>query len=233
MECLLWRSTRADMRERQGRERELASFQERTGYIFQKSELLEEALTHSSFAKESGSSFFNERLEFLGDAVLELVSSERQLTLLRSKLVRKESLVEWAKSVKLPPLIRVGKSLAKSGATDSMSADAAEAFFGAVFLDGGFERAREVIVSFLKERERGVSSDETDPKTELQQLMQSQGRSVPYYHTIERKGPDHALMFKVRAALGDKVLAEAWGSTIKDAEFKAAEIALRKIYSSQ
>lgn len=232
------------MRERLGRERDLASFQERTGYIFRKSELLDEALTHSSFAKESGSSFFNERLEFLGDAVLELVSSEKlyaehnslnegQLTLLRSKLVRKESLVEWAKSVKLPPLIRVGRSLAKSGATDSMSADAAEAFFGAVFLDGGFERAREVIVSFLKERERGVSSDETDPKTELQQLMQSQGRSVPYYQTIERKGPDHALTFKVRATLGDKVLAEAWGSTIKDAEFKAAEIALRKIYTAQ
>lgn len=222
------------------RESDLSAIQEKIGYVFQNRGLLEEALTHSSFANESGSSLFNERLEFLGDAVLELVTSEKlyaehnslnegQLTLLRSKLVRKDSLVEWAKSVNLPPLIRVGKSLARSGATDSMSADAAEAIFGAIFLDGGFDRAKEVIVVFLKKRERDVSSDEKDPKTELQQLIQSQGHGVPYYRTIERRGPGHALKFRVQVTLDDMVLAEAWGNSIKDAEFHAAEVALAKI----
>jgi ribonuclease-3 len=217
----------------------LTALQKKLGYQFADAELLNEALTHSSYANESGSPRFNERLEFLGDAVLELVTSEKlyaehveldegRLTRLRSKLVCGESLSDWAKFAKLPQLIRLGKSLLKSGATDSMSADAAEAVFGAVFLDGGYENAKETILRFLDRQERKVSADEVDPKTELQEYFQSHGRGVPYYKTIERKGPDHALKFKVQLTLGDEVLSESWGNSIKEAEFKAAKKALGK-----
>ena len=217
----------------------LAALQKKLGYQFADAALLNEALTHSSYANESGSPRFNERLEFLGDAVLELVTSEKlyaehgelnegRLTRLRSKLVCGESLSDWAKFAKLPQLMRLGKSLIKSGATDSMSADAAEAVFGAVFLDGGYDCAKSAVLRFLSRQEKKVSAEEVDSKTRLQELMQSQSRGVPYYKTMERKGPDHALKFKVQVTSGEDVLAEAWGATIKDAEFKAAEKALKK-----
>ena len=217
----------------------LSQLEKKLGYKFTDKALLDEALTHSSYANESGSSRFNERLEFLGDAVLELVSSEKlygehadldegRLTRLRSKLVCRESLAEWARFAKLPGLIRLGKSLVKSGATESMSADAAEAVFGAVFLDGGYASAKDTVLRFLERQEKNISSEEADPTTRLQEFFQAQGKGVPYYSTVERKGPDHALKFKVQLTLGEEVLSESWGVTIKEAEFKAAEKALKK-----
>lgn len=222
------------------REHLLRAFQQKIGYTFEKTELLEEALTHSSYANESGLLSFNERLEFLGDAVLELVTSEKlysdhpklaegQLTHLRAQLVCKNSLSEWAEYIGLSPLIRVGKSLLKNGPTQSMEADAAEALFGAVFLESGYASARSVILKFLENRKELASLDSVDPKTELQLLLQKKNSGVPYYKTIDRKGPDHALNFKVQVTLGDRVLAEAWGLNIQEAEFKAAEIVLEKI----
>ena len=220
----------------------MSAFEKKLGYRFADAALLDEALTHSSFANETASASFNERLEFLGDAVLELVSSEKlygehedldegRLTRLRSKLVRKESLADWAKFVKLPQLLKLGKSLVKSGASDSMSADAAEAVFGAVFLDGGYERARDTVLRFIARQEKKVAAAaDLDPKTQLQEYFQSQGKGVPYYQTIERKGPDHALKFKVQVTLAEEVLSESWGITIKDAEFKAAQKALKKYF---
>ena len=191
----------------------MSAFEKKLGYRFADAALLDEALTHSSFANETASASFNERLEFLGDAVLELVSSEKlygehedldegRLTRLRSKLVRKESLADWAKFVKLPQLLKLGKSLVKSGATESMSADAAEAVFGAVFLDGGYASAKDTVLRFLERQEKNISSEEADPKTRLQEFFQAQGKGVPYYSTVERKGPDHALKFKVQLTLG-------------------------------
>ena len=221
-----------------GRGNDLCAFQQRIGYTFEKKELLEEALTHSSYANESGLLSFNERLEFLGDAVLELVTSEKlysdypklaegQLTHLRAQLVCKNSLSQWAEEIGLSPLIRIGKSLVKNGPTQSMEADAAEAVFGAVFLESGYVNAKSVILTFLENQKELASLDSVDPKTELQLLYQRKNSGVPYYKTIERKGPDHALNFKVQVTLGEKILAEAWGTSIQEAEFKAAESALK------
>lgn len=206
--------------------------EEKIGYTFSNKRLLEEALTHSSFANESGGSFFNERLEFLGDAVLELVSSERifcdkpdlnegKMTLLRSKLVCKNSLCNWCRYMQLDKYIRIGKCLRKTGATDSICADALEAVFGAVFLDGGFNPAKRVISVFL-EKQSYLLEEKLDPKTDLQQRLQALGLGVPYYKTLDRKGPEHDLNFRVAITLDNKIVATAWGKTIHDAEFSVA-----------
>lgn len=219
---------------------ELSVFQEEIGYTFNDVHLLEEALIHSSYANESALPFFNERLEFLGDAALELVTTEKlyteypdanegELTRSRSRLVCKESLSEWAKNTKLPALIRLGRSLIKNGPTKSVQADAAEAVFGAVFLDGGYAAAKSVILKFLKIQDESLLSETVDSKTELQQFFQSQGKPVPYYKTIERSGPDHAKKFKVQVEADGRILAEAWGKSIKEAEFAAAKTALKTI----
>ncbi len=228
------------MKNERERAQELLAFQKRIGYSFKNAELLEEALTHSSYANESGLPMHSERLEFLGDAVLELITSERlyseytelnegQLTRLRSQLVCEKSLYNWAEEVGLLKMIKLGKSLLKKGATAAMAADAAEAVFGAVFLDGGYTKAIVVVTRFLNSLKGLASPDAIDPKTELQELLQGQGRGVPYYKTVERIGPDHSLRFKVQVTLGEAVLAEAWGSNIKEAEFKAASLALKTL----
>lgn len=214
------------------------SFLDCLGYRFKNTELLQEALTHPSYANESGLSFHNQRLEFLGDAVLELIVSELlfqqeracdegALTKLRSQIVRKESLARWAQQIKLTDSVLLGKSLKKAGVTESIAADAAEALFGAVFVDGGYESAKEVVIHFFRFMSREISLDDTDPKTALQELMQSKGMGAPYYQTVERKEPDHAVRFKVRVTLGEEILAEAWGVSVKEAEFAAAQKALK------
>lgn len=222
----------------------LDSFQKHIGYNFKEFQLLKEALTHSSYANEQGLPFNNERLEFLGDAVLELIVSELifkenpnlsegELTRLRSKLVRKDSLHSWAVHAGLAELLLLGRSIGNGKITVSMAADSAEAVFGAVFLDGGYKNARTLVASYLAFISEKVSSKELDPKTELQELLQAEGSGVPYYREVGRKGLDHALSFLVKVSLGEKVLASAWGSTMKEAEFKAAEIALKAFKSNK
>ena len=201
------------------REEQLRAFQIKLGYEFKNLELLTEALTHSSYANENGAAY-NERLEFLGDAVLELITSARlfaaypnfsegELTRLRARLVCKNSLNDWASDNGLKPLIRLGKSIKTP--TDSMAADCVEAVFGAGFSDGGSEAARGVISRFL------------DTQAEA---------AAPVYKLIERRGPEHASSFKVSLSAEDGLHAEAWGASIKEAEFKAAKTALEKLRRS-
>lgn len=228
------------MKKQEDREALLHEFQEKIGYFYNNKKLLEEALTHSSYANESGLLFYNERLEFLGDSVLELIASEMlykefqdldegKLTRLRSQLVCQNSLKNWAEEVGLNKLIKLGKSLIKDGPSQSVEADTAEAILGSVFLDGGYASASRIIIDFLKKQKNNASIYAIDPKTTLQQATQSKNGSVPYYKTVERKGPDHSLKFRVQVTLNEKILAEAWGNTIKEAEFKAAEEALKNI----
>jgi len=225
------------MRKTSERSKALLTFQKRIGYLFNNEELLEEALTHSSYANESELPVHNERLEFLGDAVLELVTSEMlynehaelnegQLTRLRSQLVCEKSLSGWASATGLSGLIKLGRSILRAGATASMTADAAEAVFGAVFIDGGYKGASSVIAAFIDSLKENASPYAVDPKTELQEHLQRQGKGVPYYKTVERSGPGHSLRFRVQVTLDGVVLAESWGGNIKEAEFKAAAAAL-------
>ncbi len=222
------------------REKLTDAIQKKIGYSFRNKDLLTEALTHSSYANESGSSSHNERIEYLGDAVLELTVSdllynkykdldEGQLTRIRSQIVCEKKLYEWALAVGLRDAIRLGKSLIKKGPTSAIAADAAESLFGAVFLDGGYNAALALAKAYLDFHGDELSPDRQDSKTMLQETLQAMGMGVPYYRTVERTGPDHSLRFKVEVTIGDDLLAEAWGNTIKEAEFEAAGTALEKI----
>lgn len=211
--------------------------QRKIGYRFKDVTLLEAALTHSSYANESGLPFCNERLEFLGDAVLELVVSEAlyrterradegELTSRRSFIVAGESLAAWVRENGIDSAVRTGKSMGRK-TTESVEGDAAEAIFGAVFIDGGYEAAKKVIQSLIESREC-EPEDLDNPKSKLQEWMQSSGGGVPHYRTTERRGPDHERLFKAEVLIDGEPVASAWGTSVKEAEQKAAQSALEK-----
>lgn len=218
----------------------LDKFQAELGYRFKNTLLLEEALTHSSFAKENGSNRYSERLEFLGDALLELAASEMlyakfsdydegKLTRIRSQLVRGTALAAWAKKIGLDRLVKTGKSL-KGKVTDAMLEDAVEAVFGALFLDSDYETARNAALKILSERVEAGMAEQLDPKTALQQLIQADGSGkVPYYVTVFRPVPPSDELFKVVVQINNEPVAEGKGKSIKEAELNAANSALKKI----
>lgn len=226
------------------REKLLALLQKKIGYEFSDRTFLEEALTHSSYANENAVPC-NERLEFLGDAVLELVVSEKLfaaypacdeglLTSLRAHIVCKESLSEWGSRIGLKKLIRLGNNFKKCGANDSVTADCAEALFGAVFADGGYAAAVSAAAVFLADKDEFRDpAVKKNPKSELQEYTQAHSMGLPRYETVEHSGPDHALNFKVRLTVGARVLSEEWGRSKKEAEFSAAERALEKLRSEK
>ncbi len=208
---------------------------------------LAQALTHPSFANErkSGPRVDYQRLEFLGDAVLQLVVSdalfrrypeaaEGELSRMRASIVRTESLAEFARSVRLGEALRVGRGAESSGDREQapVLADALEAVIGAVFLDAGFEAARSLIERFVaaaideRARLRG-----RDPKSALQERTQSGGLDSIAYHVVDVSGPSHRPEFVVEVAIGDRVLGRGRGSSKKLAEQAAAELALAALTS--
>ncbi|MCL2683784.1 MAG: ribonuclease III [Synergistaceae bacterium] len=219
-------------------------FEHALGYFFCDRELFEEALTHASYANENGCARSNERLEFLGDAVLGLCVSERlfsehpkmdegELSKIRSRVVREATLASWALATNLPKMLKLGRGLEGQGGrhNPSILADAMEAVFGAVFLDGGYDASRNVVDNLAK-LDAGTSlmkkSDNyKDPKSLLQELLQARGDKPPTYRLLRRAGPDHAAIFEVEATMADgSVLSSGSGNSIKAAEFKAAASAL-------
>ena len=222
---------------------EFVFFEESLGYSFQDKNLLEEALTHASFANESGLTFFNERLEYLGDAVLELCVSailyaeygdytEGELTRARASVVCESSLAKWVSRTELPGLLRISKGLERQNGRENPSilADAAEAVFGAVFLDGGYDAAFSVVRAFMQKTGSVLDNGERDAKSRLQELLQASGDKPPSYRIIGRSGPDHKTSFKIEvAASNGAVLANGEGRSIKAAEFDAAERALLRL----
>lgn len=217
------------------RQKSLLEFQRRIGYEFNDPALLEEALTHSSYAHERGVPFWNERLEFLGDAVLEVLiseelfrtrpdASEGQMTRERASLVREEVLSAWGHSLGLDDLLLLGTGQ-RGSASENMIGDAVEALIGALYLDGGLERAR----NFLSRRPREAAREQLDPKSRLQILCQERNGPTPYYELLQRKGPEHDPVFIVRALLDGKELARGRGTSRKAAEQVAARTALKLI----
>jgi len=222
--------------------------QRQIGYVFNDSGFLREALTHSSFSNESPAEGGrnNERLEFLGDAVLGLAAAEHlcdilpdaregDLSLHRARLVSEKSLAEVARRLSLGDCLLLGKGEERSGGSEKQSilADAAEALVGAVFRDGGWEAAYGMVRRlFLEAPEGGLPGAEADAKTRLQELCQEEHGDTPRYRLLSQDGPPHRPLFTVTVSLGGRDLAEGTGGSKKEAEQAAAGKALEKLAPS-
>lgn len=210
------------------------------GYEFQNPALLENALTHSSYANENrGRSLgSNERLEFLGDSVLGMVVAdylyrahpdlpEGDLTRTRAALVCEGSLVEVAHALGLGSYLKLGRGEDAGGgrARPSIQADAVEAVLAAVYLDGGIGSARKIIRRFIldREQEKGASRDY---KTALQELVQRESGQVLQYRLTGSSGPDHAKVFSVEVDLNGRSVGRGEGHSKKEAEQNAARAAV-------
>ena len=210
------------------------------GYLFQNDRLLTQALTHRSVGGPD-----NERLEFLGDAVLGLVTAEAlyvahpdadegTLSRLRARLVRRETLEEVARNLALGDLLRLGAGELRAGGhrRASILANALEALFGAVYLDGGWSASRAVILKLLGPRLAVLGADEElrDPKTRLQEFLQGRGHALPTYDVDQVSGTAHAQHFAVICRLATPGLeVRGAGSSRRAAEQQAAEQALRAL----
>ncbi len=217
--------------------------QELIGYRFHKPEILHEALTHSSYRHEYGLNVDNERLEFAGDAVLQLLvtrkllehfpgAAEGELTRRRARLVCEEALLCHEKRIGLFDFLRVGKGVEKQGIkfSDSLRSNAVEAVLGAVFTDGGLEEADRFYSRFLFSREDFESSEPlADPKSRLQEIFQKRGEPLPVYCLLEKTGQDDAPSFVVGVISMGKVIATGAGNSKKEAEVAAALSALVEI----
>ena len=212
----------------------------RLGHRFENPRLLDTALTHPSFGGDHHVPHY-QRLEFLGDAVLELAVSrylffelpevdEGKLTRIRAALVREESLSRAAQRIGLGDFIRLSVGEERSGGRKkpSILADVMEAVLAAVYLDGGFDAAVRIIYECLKEELRPeVLKDHLDAKSRLQELMQRDGR-MPVYEFISMEGPPHAPMFTYRVLDGENELGSGQGTSKQNAQQAAARDALKK-----
>lgn len=222
---------------------QLKKLEKKIGYEFQNKKLLTQAMTHSSYTNEHkvGKHFNNERLEFLGDAVLELVSSEflfrkyreypeGELTKLRASMVCEPTLALCAREINLGSYLLLGKGEEATGGRerDSIISDAMEALIGAIYLDGGFASAKEFIDRFVLndiENKRLFY----DSKTILQEIVQKNFDQVLTYELLEERGPDHDKQFTVQAKIGEMYAGIGTGRTKKAAQQMAAYQTILKL----
>jgi ribonuclease-3 len=215
------------------------ALEERLGHRFRRKELLHQALTHRSFGAPH-----NERLEFLGDGVLGCViaeallekfpqSSEGELSRLRASLVRREALAAAAAHLGLAEHLRIGHGESASGGTGraSILADALEALYGAVLLDGGYASARASVLATLGDALAAADERTTkDAKTRLQEALQARRQGLPRYEVVGTRGAAHAQEFDVECSIdGLDLRARGSGSSRRAAEQKAAELLLRRL----
>lgn len=222
---------------------EIARFEEESGLRFADRPLLEEALTHPSFVNEHPGQDLpdNQRLEFLGDAVLDLVvgewlfrrfpgMQEGDLTNIRSHIVCTETLAEFAQQISLGEYLRLGKGELATGGAERQAnlCGGFEAVVGAAYLDRGLEATREWVHRFLDARVEDIRQEAAlrDAKSRLQELAQAAVHMTPSYRIVDDKGPDHAKVFTAEALLGGVVWGRGDGTTKQAAEQAAAEAAL-------
>ncbi|MBQ2678661.1 MAG: ribonuclease III [Firmicutes bacterium] len=227
-------------------EKDLSAFENTIGYIFKDKELIKLALTHSSYANEvkGAKKANNERLEFLGDAVLELGISEYiykmfpempegELTKLRAGVVCEPSLAKKARYYEVYDYMFLGKGeeASRDHMRDSILADAFESIIGAIYLDGGFEPAKKFLLDGLKDYidEIKDSFRSLDCKTKLQEIIQRNGENVLKYEIVGESGPDHDKVFYSNVMLNGKVIGKGEGKSKKEADQSAAMDALKSI----
>ncbi|MWB76462.1 ribonuclease III [Pseudooceanicola sp. 216_PA32_1] len=219
---------------------EQKAFEARLGHRFARAELLQRALTHSSISSPTRSD--NQRLEFLGDRVLGLVmaeallaedraATEGQLAPRYNALVRKEACADVARQVDLGAVLKLGRSEMMTGGRRKLAllGDGMEAVIAAVYLDGGFDAAKAMILRLWGERIKKVEADARDPKTALQEWAQARGMPPPDYIQTDRSGPDHAPVFTICARLADGQEATATAGSKRQAEQAAAAALLGRV----
>jgi len=225
--------------------REYDELQQQLGYTFKDLAHLRLALTHPSVAHEQSAPIqTNQRLEFLGDAVLQLVLTgelyqkfpafgEGPLTKARAQLVNRRSLAEQARELGLGRHLIVSRGEELSGGRERLSAlaDTFEALLGAIFLDAGFDAAREFILRQFADLVNEISGIPTldNPKGELQEFLQASSSEAPRYHVASATGPDHDRLFECTVHHGGVELARGYGKSKKAAESEAANAALREL----
>ncbi len=225
----------------------LKEVQRALGVRFRRIELLDQALSHSSFVNELPDETpppHNEKLEFLGDAVLELVIShelfdkypqyfEGELTKLRAAIVRKTTLAKMAKKIGIGPYIKLGKGEEIGGGRrrNSLLADALEAVIGALFCDGGLEAARKFVMRHFSEDIARLDQDyhKMDYKSILQELTQSRFQTLPKYSVSSESGPPHDRTYEISITIDKEPYGIGTGRNKKEAQQKAARLALRKL----
>jgi ribonuclease-3 len=229
-------------KEAKRRRRGVGPLEDRIGYRFKDPSLIEQALTHISAltgARNRGGSY--QRLEFLGDHVLGLVVSdmlfrafpkadEGEMSRRLADLVRKEACADVARSIDLGGALRLGSSENNAGGRSraAILADVCEALIGAVYIDGGYPAAADLIGRFWEERMRTPARPLRDAKTVLQEWAQARGLPTPLYREVERKGPDHDPVFRVNVDLPDRTPAEGLGRSKRAAEQAAAAAMLTR-----
>lgn len=226
----------------------MKQLEEKLGYHFHNISLLENALTHSSYANEHhmGSLNSNERLEFLGDSVLGMVVAdnlyrtfpklpEGDLTRLRASLVCEGSLVLVAKQLNLGSYLKLGKGEEASGGRErpSIIADAVEALLAAVYLDGGISQTRRIIQHYILDHMAEAQQASRDHKTYLQELVQRKSGQVLSYHLIGESGLDHAKTFLMEVLLNGQSIGQGSGRSKKEAEQMAAKAAIALLESGK
>ena len=222
----------------------IEAFQQALGHRFSELSLLTLALTHPSYANEQLAPEGDyERLEFLGDSVLQLAVSERLmaefpeapegfLSRVRSHLVNTDRLSHFARAIGLGNVLLLGRSEHADGGRekDRILGSAFEAVVGAVFLDSDYATAREIVFSCLGGAFEDFETEEiVHPKTRLQEHVQRSGQQTPEYALIRRAGPDHRPIYEMSVSVGGRVLAVGEGSSKRDAERVAAEAALARL----
>ncbi|PWJ20981.1 ribonuclease III [Jannaschia seohaensis] len=219
---------------------DLRAFQERIGHVFADPELLIRAMTHSSLGSPTRPD--NQRLEFLGDRVLGLVmaealmsedrsASEGQLAPRFNALVRKETCADVARQIDLGAVLKLGRSEQVTGGRrkEALLGDAMEALIAAIYRDAGLEVARAVVLRLWGERLDRVEEDARDAKTTLQEWAQARGMAPPRYEVVDRSGPDHAPVFRIRARLENGRAAEGEATAKRAAEQAAARALLKEV----
>lgn len=225
---------------------DLDTLQEVLGVNFRNRSLLEQAVIHSSYVNENLElvSSHNERLEFLGDAVLGFIVAEKlyqefpditegEMTKLRAALVRRDTLARVARAVELGDFLYMGKGEEASGGRTKTPnlARALEAMIGAIYLDRGLATARDAVLKLLGKELSRVSryGAGVDYKSRLQELIQSRNQSTPAYRLVAQTGPDHDRRFTVEVMTGDVILGRGTGKSKKLAETEAARLALDRL----
>jgi len=224
-------------------------FQQLTGIIFRDPSLLQQSLRHSSFINENPTPPLssNERLEFLGDAIINFIVAEKlyhefpdllegKLTEIRVSLIRQETLAQLAAELNLGDYLLLGKGEESSGGRqrETSLADAFEALVGAICLDQGLEVAGDFVLSRLDRHLRSIKTGEAavNYKTRLQELTQARYKQLPNYRIVEAAGPAHDKEFTVEVALGEQILAGGSGKSKRAAEMEAARSAWEKLTGS-